>query len=47
MTKKLSFVVATTLMVCSLSANETTYLGEINIISGGGQEAIISSKATT
>jgi len=38
MTKKLSFVVATTLMVCSLAANETTYLGEINIISGGGRK---------
>jgi len=38
MTKKISFVAATTLMVCSLSANETTYLGEINIISGGGRK---------
>ncbi|WP_418179509.1 TonB-dependent receptor plug domain-containing protein [Aliarcobacter lanthieri] len=43
MTKKLSFVLATTLFSCTLLASETTYLGEVNIIAGDNSDSKFKS----
>ncbi|RBQ28623.1 TonB-dependent receptor plug domain-containing protein [Aliarcobacter vitoriensis] len=43
MTKKLSFAVATAVMTCSLVANETTHLGEVNIIAGNNSDSKFKS----
>lgn len=43
MTKKLSFVLTTTLFSCTLLASETTYLGEVNIIAGDNSDSKFKS----